>query len=111
MYNSEAAGAEVVAFVQVFEPLEAIDKVLVCGAAVFGVEEVDDADGEEAVGDDEVCDAEVVGLAVGADDVGDVVGGFDADIAGVDVGVDEVDFEHGAEEVDDDGVVEHAVEC
>lgn len=105
MYDAEAAGAEVVAFVQGFEAAEAVDEVLVRGAVVFGVEEVDDADGEEAVGDDEVGEAEVVELAIETGDVGDIVGRFGADVSGADVGMYEVDFEHGAEEVDDDGVV------
>lgn len=44
MDDAEAAGAEVVAFVQVFEALEAGDEVGVGRAVVFGVEEVHDAD-------------------------------------------------------------------
>lgn len=59
--------------------------------------------------DDQVSDTEVVELPVDADELGHVVGCFDADVSGMDVGVNEVDLEHRTEEMDYDRMIQHAI--
>jgi hypothetical protein len=68
-----------VAFVHVFKSLEALDKVLMRDVVVFGIEQMHYADRQENVCDGKVCDAEVVELSVAPNDLGRLVGRFNAD--------------------------------
>jgi hypothetical protein len=64
MQDPEASGAEIVAFVDIFETLEAFNEILVGDLVVFGIQQMHYADRQEYVGNGEMCDAKVVELSV-----------------------------------------------
>jgi hypothetical protein len=69
------------------------------------------ANGKKRMWDDEMSRAKAIQGAIYSDNPRHFVGCINADIAGADVGMHQLDFEHRAEEVDYDGMVEHTACC